>query len=173
MNGAAGNFLCPAEKLSPNGFGTVMDIDAKGTWHCCAAAFKHWMGANGGCILNIERHAALWRNADAASCLCCQGGCRCADENLAVEWGPKGIRVNAIAPGPIGDTEGARRLFAGEVGQRLARQVPVGRLGAIEDIANLSVFLLSAAASNINGAILVSDGGLCLTGNFRMDPQSP
>ena len=88
---------------------------------------------------------------------------------LAVEWGPQGIRVNAIAPGPIGDTEGARRLFPGELADRLRSMIPTRRLGAIDDIVNLALFVLSDAGSNLNGAILVSDGGLCLTGRFGLD----
>jgi peroxisomal 2,4-dienoyl-CoA reductase len=74
--------------------------------------------------------------------------------------------VNAIAPGPIADTEGARRLLPGEVGERLRGAIPIRRLGLIEDIAALSLFVLSEAASNINGAILVSDGGQSLCGSF-------
>ena len=90
---------------------------------------------------------------------------------LAVEWGPQGIRVNAVAPGPIADTEGARRLFAGALGERLRQTVPVRRLGKIDDIVNLCLFVLSDAASNINGAILVSDGGLCLNSAFALNPE--
>jgi peroxisomal 2,4-dienoyl-CoA reductase len=88
---------------------------------------------------------------------------------LAVEWGPRGVRVNAIAPGPIGDTEGARRLFPGEMADRLRSQVPTRRLGSIDDIVNLALFVLCDAGSNLNGAILVSDGGLCLAGRFSPD----
>jgi peroxisomal 2,4-dienoyl-CoA reductase len=69
-------------------------------------------------------------------------------------------------PGPVGDTEGAQRLFPGEVGQRLAGVVPTRRLGTIADIALLALFVLSDAGSNLNGAIIPSDGGLCLAGNF-------
>ena len=86
--------------------------------------------------------------------------------NLAVEWGPRGIRVNAIAPGPIAETEGASRLFPGAAAERLRNVIPARRLGTIADVVNLALFLLSDAAANINGAILVTDGGLCLTGNF-------
>jgi peroxisomal 2,4-dienoyl-CoA reductase len=74
--------------------------------------------------------------------------------------------VNAIAPGPIADTEGASRLFPGEAADRLRLGTPMRRLGSIADVANLALFLLSDAAANINGAIVVTDGGLCLTGNF-------
>ena len=83
-----------------------------------------------------------------------------------MEWGPQGIRVNAIAPGPISDTEGARRLFPGEAAERLRSVIPTRRLGTIADIVDLALFLLSDVAANLNGAIVVSDGGLCLTGNF-------
>src|SRR3989442_1523982 len=74
---------------------------------------------------------------------------------LAVEWGPRGIRVNAIAPGPIAGTEGADRLFPGEAAERLRGVIPSRRLGTIADIAGLALFVLSEAAVNINGAILV------------------
>ena len=87
---------------------------------------------------------------------------------LAVEWGPRGIRVNAIAPGPIGDTEGARRLFPGPAADALRAMTPTRRLGTIDDIVNLALFILSDAGVNLNGAILVSDGGLCLTGHFDL-----
>src|SRR5262249_18866968 len=83
---------------------------------------------------------------------------------LAVEWGPLGIRVNAIAPGPIGDTEGTRRLLPGPAAERIKTSIPVRRLGSIDDIVNLALFVLSDAGATLNGAILVSDGGLSLAG---------
>jgi peroxisomal 2,4-dienoyl-CoA reductase len=83
-----------------------------------------------------------------------------------VSSGPLGIRSNAIAPGPVGDTEGARRLFPGEAGEQLAGAVPTRRLGTIADIALLALFVLSDAASNLNGSIIPSNGGLCLAGNY-------
>jgi peroxisomal 2,4-dienoyl-CoA reductase len=85
---------------------------------------------------------------------------------LAVEWGPLGIRTNAIAPGPIADTEGVRRLLPGEAAEKFAAVVPTRRMGTIDDIAMLALFVLSEAGSNLNGAIIPSDGGLCLAGNM-------
>ena len=79
--------------------------------------------------------------------------------NLAVEWGRYGIRVNAIAPGPIGDTEGMKRLVPEAIKEKLRQRVPLGRFGLIKDIENAAVFLCSDAASYINGAVLVVDGG--------------
>lgn len=159
INGAAGNFLCPAESLSPNGFGTVVDIDTKGTWHCCRAVYLASMEAKGGQILNISATLHYGGTPMQLHVSAAKAAIDALTKNLAVEWGPKGIRVNAIAPGPIADTEGAARLFPGEVAERLQHQVPIRRLGKIADIANLTLFLLSDAASNIQGEIIVSDGG--------------
>jgi peroxisomal 2,4-dienoyl-CoA reductase len=169
VNGAAGNFPCPAAELSPNGFGVVLDIDAKGTWNVCKAAFAA-MKDRGGSILNISATLHYGGTPGQVHVAAAKAAVDALTRTLAVEWGPLGIRVNAIAPGPIADTEGARRLFPGEVGDRLRAAIPTRRLGTIEDIATLAVFLLSDAAANVNGAIIVSDGGLCLVGRFDMGP---
>ena len=84
--------------------------------------------------------------------------------NLAVEWGRYGIRVNGIAPGPIEDTEGMKRLLIPELKQKLQRRIPLQRFGKIEDIENAALFLASDAASYINGVTLVVDGGAWLLG---------
>lgn len=162
INGAAGNFLCPAQSLSSNGFGTVLDIDTKGTWNMCRAAFHAWMGAQGGSILNLSATLHYGGTPMQLHVAAAKAGVDALTRNLAVEWGPLGIRVNAIAPGPIGDTEGAARLFPGEVGDRLRQQIPRRQLGSIDDIAQLALFLLSEGAANIQGAIVVSDGGQSL-----------
>jgi len=85
--------------------------------------------------------------------------------NLAVEWGRYGIRVNAIAPGPIGDTEGMKRLVPEPIKEKLQKRIPLGRFGLIEDIECAAVFLCSDAASYINGAVIVVDGGHWLAAN--------
>jgi peroxisomal 2,4-dienoyl-CoA reductase len=85
--------------------------------------------------------------------------------NLAVEWGRHGIRVNAIAPGPIEETEGMSRLVPQPVKDRLRQRIPLGRFGRIADIEQTAVFLCSDAASFINGAVIVVDGGLWLSAN--------
>jgi 2,4-dienoyl-CoA reductase [(3E)-enoyl-CoA-producing], peroxisomal len=131
VNGAAGNFLSPAEALSPNGFGTVVDIDLKGTFNVCRAAFAH-LKEHRGQILNIS---------------------------ATVEWGRYGIRVNGIAPGPIEDTEGMKRLVPEPIKEKLKKNIPLGRFGRISDIEKAAVFLCSDAAGFINGAIIVVDGG--------------
>ena len=166
VNGAAGNFLCPSGDLSPNGFGTVIDIDAKGTFHASRAAFHGWMRDHGGSILNISATLHYGGTPGQVHVAAAKAAVDALTRTLAVEWGPLGIRTNAIAPGPIGDTEGAKRLFPGELGARLAAAVPTRRLGTIADIADLALFILSEAGSNLNGVIIPSDGGLSLAGLF-------
>jgi peroxisomal 2,4-dienoyl-CoA reductase len=109
VNGAAGNFLCAAEELSPNGFGTVVDIDLKGTFNVCRAAFAE-LKKNGGQILNISATLHYLGTPMQLHVSAAKAGVDALTRNLAVEWGRYGIRVNAIAPGPIGDTEGMKRL---------------------------------------------------------------
>ncbi|GAC1468086.1 MAG: SDR family oxidoreductase [Isosphaeraceae bacterium] len=168
INAAAGNFFCASADLSPNGFGTVLDIDAKGTWNVSRAAFHAAFEKQGGSILNISATLHHGGTPGQLHVAAAKAAVDALTRTLAVEWGPLGIRVNAIAPGPIGDTEGARRLFPGSSAESLQAVIPTRRLGAIADIVNLAIFVLTDAASNINGAILVSDGGLVLTGGFGL-----
>ena len=158
VNGAAGNFLCPAEDLSPNGFGTVVDIDLKGTFNVCRAAFAELKKARGS-ILNISATLHYVGTPLQLHVSAAKAGVDALTRNLAVEWGRHGIRSNAIAPGPIEDTEGMKRLVSEEVKEKMRRHIPLGRFGRIRDIEQAAVFLCSEAASFINGAVLVVDGG--------------
>jgi peroxisomal 2,4-dienoyl-CoA reductase len=164
VNGAAGNFLCNAEELSPNGFGTVVDIDLKGTFNVCRAAFAE-LKKNRGQILNISATLHYLGTPMQIHVSAAKAGVDALTKNLAVEWGRYGIRVNAIAPGPIGDTEGMKRLVPEPIKQKLKQRIPLGRFGLIEDIENAAVFLCSDAASYINGAVIVVDGGHWLASN--------
>jgi 2,4-dienoyl-CoA reductase [(3E)-enoyl-CoA-producing], peroxisomal len=166
VNNAAGNFFCPSAELSPNGFGAVIDIDTKGTWHVSRAAYRAWFKDHGGQILNISATLHYGGTPGQVHVASAKAAVDAMTRTLAVEWGPQGVRVNAIAPGPIVDTEGARRLFPGELADRLRSLIPTRRLGSIADIINLALFVLSDAGSNLNGSILVTDGGLCLAGRF-------
>jgi 2,4-dienoyl-CoA reductase [(3E)-enoyl-CoA-producing], peroxisomal len=166
VNGAAGNFPCPAAELSPNGFGAVIDIDAKGTWNVTRAAYHARLRECGGQVLNISATLHYGGTPAQLHVAAAKAAVDALTRTLAVEWGPQGIRVNAIAPGPIGDTEGARRLFPGAAAEALRCAIPARRVGTIADVVNLTLFVLSEAGANLNGAILVTDGGLCLAGNF-------
>ena len=164
VNGAAGNFLCTAEELSANGFGTVVDIDLKGTFNVCRAAFAE-LRKNRGQILNISATLHYLGTPMQLHVSAAKAGVDALTRNLAVEWGRYGIRVNAVAPGPIEDTEGMKRLVPEPIKEQLRQRVPLGRFGLIKDIENAAVFLCSDAASYINGAVLVVDGGHWLAGS--------
>src|SRR6478752_1659357 len=163
VNGAAGNFLCPADQLSPNGFGTVVDIDTKGTFNVCRAAFEHLKSSKGQ-ILNISATLHYLATPYQIHVSAAKAGVDAITRNLSAEWGRHGIRVNGIAPGPIEDTEGMKRLVPDAVKEMIKKKVPIGRFGQIEDIENAALFLCSEAASYINGVTLVVDGGNWLMG---------
>lgn len=162
VNGAAGNFLSPAEALSPNGFGTVVDIDLKGTFNVCRAAFAQ-LKEHQGQVLNISATLHYLGTPLQLHVSAAKAGVDALTRNLAVEWGRYGVRVNGIAPGPIEDTEGMKRLVPEPIKERLKKMIPLGRFGRISDIEKAAVFLCSEAASFINGAMLVVDGGQWLS----------
>ena len=163
VNGAAGNFLCKAEELSPNGFGTVVDIDTKGTFNVCRAAFEELKKSRGQ-ILNISATLHYLATPMQIHVSAAKAGVDAITRNLSVEWGRHGIRVNGIAPGPIEDTEGLKRLLPEPLKEKLAKRIPLQRFGRIADIENAALFLTSDAASYINGVTLVVDGGQWLLG---------
>lgn len=163
VNGAAGNFLCAAEQLSANGFGTVVDIDTKGTFNVCRAAFEELKKSRGQ-ILNISATLHYLATPMQIHVSAAKAGVDAITRNLSVEWGRHGIRVNGIAPGPIEDTEGMKRLLPDEIKDKIRRKIPVGRFGRIADIENAALFLCSDAASYISGVTLVVDGGQWLLG---------
>ena len=167
VNGAAGNFLCAAEQLSSNGFGTVVDIDTKGTFNVCRATFEALKGSKGQ-ILNISATLHYLATPMQIHVSAAKAGVDAITRNLSVEWARHGIRINGIAPGPIEDTEGMKRLVPQEVKDKIARKIPVGRFGKIADIENAALFLCSDAASYINGVTLVVDGGHWLLGTSLM-----
>ena len=161
INGAAGNFICLVENLSPNGFGTVVDIDLKGTFNVSRAALPY-LKAQGGSVINISATLHYLGTMGQAHVSAAKAGIDALTRNLAVEWGPYGIRVNGIAPGPIDGTEGVRRLTNEQSRARAIAHCPLGRMGAVDDVANAALFLASGAASYVNGVTLVVDGGLWL-----------
>jgi peroxisomal 2,4-dienoyl-CoA reductase len=161
INGAAGNFVCLAENLSPNGFGTVVDIDLKGTFNASRAALPH-LKARGGSVINISATLPYLGTMGQSHAAAAKAGIDSLTRTLAVEWGSLGIRVNGIAPGPIDGTEGVRRLTSEASREQAVRTCPMGRLGTTDDIANAALYLCSDAASYVNGVTLVVDGGLWL-----------
>jgi peroxisomal 2,4-dienoyl-CoA reductase len=159
VNGAAGNFIAAAEHLSPNGFGTVIDIDLKGTFNVSRAALPH-LKTGGGSILNISATLQYLATMGQAHASAAKAGVDTLTRTLAAEWGPYNIRVNGIAPGPTEGTEGVRRLSTPESRATMLKMCPLGRMATLDDISNAALFLTSAAASFITGVTLVVDGGL-------------
>lgn len=163
VNSAAGNFLAPAASLSANGFRSVIDIDLCGTFNACRAAFEH-LSKQGGSIVSITATQAeiptpLQCHAGAA-----KAGIEKLTRDLALEWARSGIRVNAVAPGPIEGTEGMSRLTPGDTEDRFKKRVPLGRYGSIDEICEAVTYLVSPAGAYVTGATLLVDGGTSLLG---------
>lgn len=169
VNGAAGNFLAPAATLSYNAFRTVIEIDTLGTFNVSKAAFPHLQRAgeagSDAAIINISATLGYTGAPMQAHAGSAKAAIDALTRHLAVEWGPLGIRVNAIAPGPIGDTEGMKRLAPGDTAKAMAAHIPLRRFGTIQEIADMAVYLVSPAARFITGAVFVVDGGQWLTGH--------
>jgi peroxisomal 2,4-dienoyl-CoA reductase len=161
VNGAAGNFMCLAENLSPNGFGTVVDIDLKGTFNVSRAAFP-FLKKQGGAILNISATLQLVGTIGQSHASAAKAGIDALTRALAVEWGPAGVRVNGLAPGPVEGTEGVGRLTTEATRKQIEQFCPLGRMATIDEVSTAGVFLCSDASSFITGVTLVIDGGLWL-----------
>jgi NAD(P)-dependent dehydrogenase (short-subunit alcohol dehydrogenase family) len=162
INNAAGNFICPAEDLSVNGWNSVIDIVLNGTFYCSREVGRYWIEHEiKGSIINMVATYAWNAGAGVIHSSAAKAGVLNMTRTLAVEWGTKyGIRVNAIAPGPIERTGGAEKLFLSEqAAKRTLESVPLKRLGEPEEIAELAYFLLSDKASYINGEVVTMDGG--------------
>jgi NAD(P)-dependent dehydrogenase (short-subunit alcohol dehydrogenase family) len=164
VSGAAGNFVAPALGMSAKGFKTVVDIDLNGTFHVLRAGFEH-LNRPGACVLNISAPQAFNPTKFQAHVCAAKAGVDMLTRVLAMEWGPEGVRVNSIVPGPIGGTEGIRRLApTPEAVQRMTDSVPLQRMGRVQEIADMALFLASSYASFVTGAIIPVDGGSSLAG---------
>ncbi|AMQ57719.1 SDR family oxidoreductase [Algoriphagus sanaruensis] len=179
VNNAAGNFISPTERLSPNAFSTVIDIVLKGTANMTLVAGKNWIAKKtGGSFLNIVTTYAWTGSAYVVPSAAAKAGVLAMTRSLAVEWAKYGIRSNAIAPGPF-PTEGAwSRLLPGDLVKKFdpAKKVPVGRVGEHQELANLAAYLVSDFSAYVNGEVITIDGGEWLKGagefnNLDLIPQ--
>lgn len=161
VNNAAGNFYCPTAGLTPNGWRTVIDIDLNGTFYGCHAAYEHLKRSSfGGSIISIITMLGVSGWPGAAHAGAAKAGILSLSRTLAVEWGADNIRVNTISPGPIGDTEGVKRLYKETGREELERKkTALGRFGRKEDIANAAAYLASDMASYVTGENFIVDGG--------------
>ncbi|GMM38347.1 2,4-dienoyl-CoA reductase (NADPH) [Saccharomycopsis crataegensis] len=179
--GAAGNFLADFNHLSSNAFKSVISIDLLGAFNTVKAVFPH-LKKSQGCLLFVSATLQytgipLQTHASAA-----KAGIDAMSNNLAVEFGPLGIRVNCIAPGAIGGnggdsndssmTEGMKRLGGAKI-EQLPKEIPLQRLGTTTDIADATVWLFSPAASYVTGEIVVVDGGMWHSGLRTNNSPTP
>jgi NAD(P)-dependent dehydrogenase (short-subunit alcohol dehydrogenase family) len=166
MNNAAGNFLARTEELSLRAFESVIGIVLMGTLHATLACGKRWLAEkSAAAVLNV---VATYTNSGSAYVVpsaISKAGVQALTRSLAVEWGNRGIRMNAIAPGPI-PTEGAfsRLLPRPDFEQQAKQRIPLGRFGTLEEFANLAAFLVSDGSGFINGEVITMDGGEWLQG---------
>lgn len=167
INNAAGNFICPTERLSPNAFKSVVDIVLGGTANCTLAFGKHWIAQqSGGVFLNIVTTYAWTGSGYVVPSATAKAGVLALTQSLASEWAKYRIRLNAIAPGPF-PTEGAwSRLMPDSLAANMnpVQRVPLGRVGDHQELANLAAYLLSNFSAYINGACITIDGGEWLRG---------
>ena len=172
VSGAAGNFVAPFNGISYNGFRAVIDIDLVGAYNVMRQGFPH-LRKPGAVCLTISAPQALHPYPMQAHVNAAKAGADMLAKTLAVEWGPLGVRVNAIIPGPIADTEGMARLApTPEAMEKSARNTPMQRLGTKDEVADLALFLASDAAAYVTGAIIPCDGGLSLLGVGRVGGMS-
>ncbi|MES3025303.1 MAG: SDR family oxidoreductase [Pseudomonadota bacterium] len=166
LAGAAGNFVAHAADMSAKGFRAVIEIDLIGTFNTAHAAYGY-LARQGGMLLALSAIQSRLPTATQSHVCAAKAGVDMLIRTLAIEWGPVGIRCLGIAPGPVGDTEGMRRLAPD--GQRswdrILKGIPSGRAGTRDEIAALALFLASGAGDYINGAVLPVDGGQTAVGS--------
>lgn len=160
VNNAAGNFLCPAEKLSPGGWKVVIDIALNGVYYCSREVGLHMIERRSGRIVNVVAAYAWTGGPGTVHSASAKAGVVAMTRTLAVEWAKYGLRVNAVCPG-IFQSEGAReRLWpTREEEEALRRRVPLERFGDVGEVADAITYLASPYADYVNGEVLVIDGG--------------
>jgi NAD(P)-dependent dehydrogenase (short-subunit alcohol dehydrogenase family) len=168
--GAAGNFVSPAEAMSPKGFRTVVEIDLLGAFNAAHAAFGQLRRTRGS-VLFISGGQSYVPFRYQAHVGAAKAGIDMLMRDLALEWGPLGIRCNSIVPGPVEGTEGMQRLSPQGDTSLWSRMTPLGRMARVDEVAQMAVVLASPLGSYVSGAVLPVDGGQNLTGSALFNEQ--
>ncbi|KAJ5688991.1 hypothetical protein N7462_003383 [Penicillium macrosclerotiorum] len=178
--GAAGNFLASIEQLSVNAFKSVMDIDVMGSYNTLKATLpyliesgkKHRMDSEslalsplgtGGRIIFVSATLHYRGMPFQTHVSVAKAGIDSLSNSVAIEYGPRGVTSNIIAPGPIAQTEGLERLLPSDAKAAYTKAQPLGRVGHVRDIADAAIYLFSDAGNYVTGQTLVVDGA-----NWRM-----
>jgi len=163
VNNAAGNFLCPAERMSPRAWRAVLGIVLDGTFYVSRAFGKRMIARGAGRILNVVATYAWTGMPGVVHSASAKAGVLAMTRSLAVEWARHGLRVNAIAPGPFHSDGAAQNLWPDEdMKERMLAAMPLGRLATADEVATQCLWLLAPASDYVNGECLVVDGGLSL-----------
>jgi NAD(P)-dependent dehydrogenase (short-subunit alcohol dehydrogenase family) len=164
VNNAAGNFVCRAEELSPNGWNAVIGIVLNGSFYCSRAVGRHMIArSQGGSIVSILANYVWTGSAGTIHSAAAKAGVMSMTQTLAVEWARHKIRVNAVAPGPVESPGAARQLWnTPEAVQRITDMVPLKRWGTPAEVADAVTFLVAPGAGYVTGEILTIDGGAWL-----------
>ena len=161
VNNAAGNFITRAEDLTPNGWNAVIGIVLNGSFYCSRAAGRQMIQrGKGGVIVSVLANYVWTGSAGTVHSAAAKAGVLSMTQTLAVEWAPHGIRVNAVAPGPIESAGAARQLWpSADAIDRITDSVPLKRWGQASEVADAVAFLVSDRAGFITGETLTIDGG--------------
>jgi len=166
VNNAAANFIARTERLSPRAVDAVLGIVLHGSFYCTIACGRRWIDAGrGGVVLSVATTPAFTGQAFTAPSAAAKAGIVAMTRSLAVEWGPKGIRLNAVAPG-LFPTEGAWQQLYPEGTQVEPQEmgVPLRRVGRHEELTNLFAYLAADESGYLTGDLIVIDGGRWMQG---------
>jgi NAD(P)-dependent dehydrogenase (short-subunit alcohol dehydrogenase family) len=171
VNNAAGNFISRTKDLSPRGFNAISDIVFRGSFYVTLACGKRWIdGGNKASVISILT-TWIWNGGPfTVPSAMSKAGINIMTKSLATEWGPNGIRLNAIAPGPF-PTKGAWERLSPQSasrGESVGERIPMGRNGEMPELANLAVFLMADGCDYLTGQTIAIDGAMHLAsgGNF-------